>query len=322
MMPTEAALKLRFPFLMLDSDDAKNRALWKQFDELDGMAYLGGVRQGSTELAVGSNKVPILVGGEPGGRVLVFGGDTTWKAWRGTPDAAAAFDRFWKHTFLWLAHQDQAGGDLWVKLDRRSVQAASPGRVYFSFGLHGKSGLDAKDASYTYKVLGPDGTPVNLPVGVENPGRASIPSPSAPGEYRLQVAGKGADPAGGEVAGTRTARFVVTSEDVEKLHTAANHALLLQIATASGGQFFPADERLLLNYLAELKGQTRSETHARAVRWPDWQQLPASEQWPDQLRALWQSSALVCVLAFVGPPRLRMAPASAVGVGVNAHRVG
>ncbi len=298
--PTEAALKLGYPFLNLEGDAKKNRELWdKTFRPLDGMALLGTVRPGATVLAGGTGDEPILVAGQPAGRVLVFGGDTTWKAWL-RPGTQAAYNQFWRHAVLWLANQDDRAGTLWVELKSRRLLAGSPDRLDYAFGLKDKDGKEARDATFDVKVFGPAGEAVSVPPASpeKDHRRGTLAAPATPGEYRLQIAGKGKDARGEPVADSRTVHFQVVAEDLEMQRRAPDHELLTDIAKASGGKFDHAGEAELLGLLGELKGQVRRESHARVERWPDWDRHPATDAWPDQIAGLWASSALLWMLAF------------------------
>ena len=50
--------------------------------------------------------------------------------------------------------------------------------------------------------------------------------------------------------------------------------------------------------IGDLKGQVRRESHAKTVRWPDWDRHPATDAWADQLSGLWGSSAFLWFFAF------------------------
>jgi hypothetical protein len=302
--PAEAVLKLPrpnpYPFLILDDDDNKNRELWeKKFEPLDGMAYVGTPRPGATVLARGNGDDPILVAGAPNGRILVFGGDTTWKAWV-RPRTVAAYTRFWRQAMLWLANQDDRTGNLWVELKKRRLNAGGSDRLEFTFGLRDKENNDIKDAQYAAKALGPGGEVINVPRSVpeKNYQRGTLTVPAVPGEYRLEVCAKGTDKKGNEVADTAIRHFVVVSENLELKRKTPDHELLADIATASHGKFFQADEALLLKVLGDIRGEVRKESHATSVRWPDWDRRPATDAWPDQFAGLWGSSALIWFLAF------------------------
>jgi uncharacterized membrane protein len=301
MLPT--AEGLQYPFLRLDNDPAKNDDLWrKKLGRLDGIAYLGTPAPGSVVLATRNGDEPLLVAGRFNlGRLLVFGGDSTWKAWRASPDMLPAYNHFWKHAILWLAHQEESGGNLWVELDQRRLLASSNDFLSFTFGLRGKTGLDRPDAKFAVKVVGPKGEEFQTPFAKEGPHqRGTFRGATTPGEYQLRVDAEGKDVDGTLLKDSKTLRFVVESEDVENLNLAADHEFLAKLASAGGGRFHRADEPLLLSLLDEIKGQVRDDVRVRVSHWPDWRRNPASESAADQLAALWQSMALVCFAAFAG----------------------
>jgi uncharacterized membrane protein len=302
--PDEKALAVRFPFLILDEDAKKNEKLWnKDFARLDGAALLGRVKEGATVLgrkkSAKNDGEPLLVAGVPGGRVLVFGGDTTWKAWL-RPGTLDAYTRFWRQTVLWLARQDDRAGHLWVNLKSRRLLAGSSDRLEFTFGLRGKTGNDIAGAKYTIQVEGPG---VKIPIQpTPVPGKEAmsgvLAAPQTAGEYLLRITGEGKDVDGSTVADKKAMHFLVVAEDLELQRKAPDHALLEEISQISGGRFSPADETTLLKLLGEVKGQVRRESQARTVRWPDWDRHPASDAALDQFAGLWGSAAPLWFLAF------------------------
>lgn len=289
------------PFLHLGGNPEKDRAVWDRlFEPLDGVAHLGSVRPGATVLARRGDEEPVLVAGRSGGgRVLVFGGDTTWKAWRRSPEAIAAYTRFWRQAILWLAQQEEGGSHLWVELDRRRLAATGNDPLNVTFGLRGKNGAEIGDASFTAKVRGPQSEEFTLAPIKDAKGWSSMfPGATAPGEYRVIVTGKGKDTDGSLLDETRSARFAIEAEDVENLNPGADHEFLSKLAAAGGGRFARADEQVLLHYLDEVRTQAQAEGRTRLHRWPDWEARPATDRWPDQLAGLWGSAAIVCFLAF------------------------
>jgi len=306
MKPTRAGYSY---FLLNLSDDAdKNKKIWeKTLGPLDGLTHLGTVKAKSTVLATGFGDEPVLVGtqhGEGEGRVLVFGADTTWKTWRRSPEMLPAYERFWKQTMLWLAHQEKAAGSAWIKLDTRRLTAGVDQRLGFDVGLRGKGGLNLKKAQIKAQVIGPGKVKTEVPIVFEDVGqRGYFFKTAAPGEYRVQVQANGTDVDGTDLKDEASARFLVVDEDLETLAPAANHDFLEKLAHAGGGQSFPADERPLARFLAKLTAL--KEGRPRVERWPDWTRnppAPVSGQSPsivDQLAVLWDSAALPCLLLFV-----------------------
>jgi uncharacterized membrane protein len=298
VMPVEKGVDVAlYPFMMFDLDPAKNKTLWAKLGKLDGMASLGTIDKDAVVLAKAHDE-PILVAGQYGGRVLVFGGDTTFKAWR-RPGTLESYDKFWRQAILWLANQDDRAGSLWVDLKTRRVLAGSPDRLDFTFGLKSKRNKEIPGAQFNVVAEGPGNQKINIrPEPGKDGQKGTLAAPSAPGEYLLKVRGKGKDETGAEVADEKAVRFLVVAENVELQRKAPDHDHLKDISDKADGRFYHADEADLLKLLSELRGQARRESHAKTVHWPDWDRHPASEAVPDQLAGLWGSTAMLWFLAF------------------------
>src|SRR5262249_31728812 len=168
--------------------------------------------------------------------------------WR-RPQTLAAYDKFWRQAMLWLANQDERAGTLWVDLKSRQFLGSSGEKVEFTFGLQGKLKDKKNLPGATFPIVqvrGPGGKFNPVYSAEKEYQKGSLPVPTVPGEYLLQIHGKGKDTDGSDVSDEKTVHFVVTSEDVELQRKAPDHDHLTAIAVASGGQFFPADETLLL----------------------------------------------------------------------------
>src|SRR6516225_8714138 len=205
------------------------------------MAQLGEIRNKATAtiLAKGNDDDLLMVAGVPGGRVLVFGGDSTWK-WPRTPQTLAAYNKFWRGAMLWLANQDEHAGNLWIDIDSktRRLNAGSPERLEFTFGLKGKV-EEIPTAQFKVRAIGPKGEVINVPRSTpeKKHQRGTLAAPASPGEYLLEVEGKGKDTDGTEVSDKKAVHFLVVSENLELQRKAADHDLLRDIATKSGGRF-------------------------------------------------------------------------------------
>jgi hypothetical protein len=300
MEPKTEALQ-SYGYLLRLSDEGDPRQVWDHvLDPLDGMTRLGTVWPDATVLATNSGREPVLVGGMRGkGRTLAFGGDTTWKAWRRSPAAIAAYERFWKQVLLWLAHQETAEGNLRVIPDVRRLAAGNNERLGFSVALTAKGGVPAKDPRYTVRVIGPaKGVTEVITAPEHGQERGSFWKTDAPGEYIIEASGIGKDADGTEVRGSARARFLAYAQDLENLRPGADHDFLAKLATAGGGKFHLAAERELQLFLEELSKQATTKGRAKADLWPDWRRNPASEGVGDQVSTLWASGALVCLMLF------------------------
>jgi uncharacterized membrane protein len=264
-------------FLMRVVDDpALNERVWR--DELPlrgGMSRMGKARNtiGTVLLQSDAGDDVLVAAADVGkGRALAFAGDTTYLWLR--PSAYQYHARFWRQLVLWLAHQEEAEGDVWVKPDVRRLAAG--GRLGFSAGVRGKGGLDLKDARFEAKVIGPGGEVPVQTARDKDEERGAFWKTDAPGEYRLVVEGKARDTDGQPVTGQASARFLVYQDDAEMTRRAADHEFLKRLAAAGGGRFHAGDETELARYLRELPSQPLAGWHPRASLWPDWRRSSLS----------------------------------------------
>jgi hypothetical protein len=292
------------PFLQLAPDPKTNAEYWKKnLEPLDGIAFMGNVQDPVDLLLEGDKGEPVMAAKAIGGRVAVFAGDSTAKAWL-TLEPVPAYERFWKRLALWLANQTDDGKLLWIRLDKRRVNAGIGEALGFTFGLKDKKGRELTDAQFpVLKVIGPTQQEVAL-TPIRDQGvlyqRGVFQGAKEPGEYKIKLRATAKDLDGNPVDEQLEARFLVVSDDIEMLRPVADHDTLRNLADASGGRFSVADEPELLAYLDELKSQVNSESRHKTTQWPDWNRLPASEHTRDQLAGLWNSFALVGFLLFAG----------------------
>jgi uncharacterized membrane protein len=81
---------------------ADNKHAWEELPALDGANRLDHVQRGATVLAETADGHPLLIARDYGrGRVLAFGGDSTWRWALGGSEAA--HKRVWRQVVLWLA---------------------------------------------------------------------------------------------------------------------------------------------------------------------------------------------------------------------------
>jgi uncharacterized membrane protein len=267
MVPTEAGL--RHYVLRLADNPRENKYLWERLPPLNGCTKLGAVKPGTVVLAARDNPdgPPLMVRQDFGaGRVLAFGGDTTY-LWVTDPRGQQAHARFWKQVVLWLAHQDEVEGSVWVKPDTRRLAAG--GKLGFSVGVRGKGGLDLKDGQFEVQVVGPKDTRTPVPTAREKEEeRGTYWKTDAAGEYRVLVKGKAKDTDGQEVSGEATARFLVYEDAAEMARRAADHEFLKKLAATGGGTFLRPEE--LEGYLDKLRSQPVVENRPKMNAWPEW----------------------------------------------------
>ncbi|HEV3204245.1 MAG TPA: glutamine amidotransferase, partial [Gemmataceae bacterium] len=276
--PTPDGLK---SYVMRQSEDPeKTKGLWAKLPELTGMNRLGKEKPGAKILAVraGTNQ-SILVSQDYGkGRTLAFAGDTSWRWQRlGQPksqEGEIAHARFWKQVVLWLAHQDETEGSVWIKPDSRRLAAGS--KLGFTVGLRGKGGVDAKEAIFDVTVVDPKGNESPVPTAKEASGeRGTFWKSDLPGEYKLVVKGHGKDPGGNLIPEDKsTARFLVYQDDVEMVRRAADHEFLAKLANSGGGKLHKPED--LPKFLKELQKIPLPQSRPKTDLWPDWRRTSLS----------------------------------------------
>lgn len=291
--PTPAGLQEKFG--RLHPDPKVNARIWaEEFDPLKGIAPVGRVRSTSTVLLKGENDEPVLVATRSGdARIAVFAGDSTAESWFVSEDSVKGFTHFWKHLIFWIANQEKQSDALTVALDKRRLLAGGTDVLNFTVALRDKAGNAVPGGAFKAKVIqkgGQEEQPVRV-VG----NRGTFQGAKEPGEYQLVVEASAKET--GNVKAT--ARFLVVADDVELLRPLANHETLQRIATASEGQFHLASEAAFLKFLDDRAAQIGREARHRTTHWPDWKRIPASEGFREQASGIWNSFALVSLLAFV-----------------------
>ena len=155
--------------------------------------------------------------------MLAFGADQTWK-WVNLGGEEGALDqdegmklhaRFWKQLVLWLAHQDEVEGNVYVRtnLSRLAVN----GKVAGPMGVKDKHGEDLPSPKMRYQVLRANEDPDEKKSKPAERGERGRPrwsfEPKEPGEYRVFVWGEATDEDGKEIKGDAEAWFDVYPED-------------------------------------------------------------------------------------------------------------
>ncbi|HYT93444.1 MAG TPA: hypothetical protein VEL76_32300, partial [Gemmataceae bacterium] len=248
---------------------------------------------------------PLLVAWGAGkGRTMVFGADTTWRAWRRpTPDfktdSIKAYERFWKQVILWLAHREDADGNVRVMPDVRRVAAGGHNRVGFTVEARGKGGLLVPDAVFKVKVIGPNKEEFEVAIAQEDgKERGYFWKTDKAGDYQIEVQGFSKD--GKENLGLGKAKFLAYAEDLENQRPAADHEFLRKLAAAGGGTAYLGGEDRMVEFLETLLGQPLLPTRGRAEEWPDWKLDPGPDAgFGDQVAAFWASGLLACFVLFV-----------------------
>ncbi len=279
--------------MKLDPDSKKNRQIWEKLGEtsvtrLGGYTVIGkpkprarvyamAKRVGagdSSELLVGSTNV-----GRNDARVLAFGADQTWK-WRNldpeNEEGIKLHARFWKQVALWLAHQDEVDGSVYVRtnLGRQAVNSKNSGDM----GIKDKHGDDVVGPIMRYQVLRASEEPDESKAKPAERGERNRPrwfyESKEPGEYRVVVWGEGKGDDGKEIKGQAEAWFDVYPEISDELvDPSAKDTFLLALESTARGtapETVRKADKLPSFIKEELVDKPLRQTNLRARLHPDW----------------------------------------------------
>ena len=231
--------------MMQITSEGNNRTAWLRLPPLTGANRFRGIKSGARVLADDGKGTPLLATAEPGGRVVAFAGDSTWR-W-GMKGFRDSYRRFWRQVVLWLARkEEQKINDIWIKLDRRRFTAGE--RITFEAGRRRGKGDSEKVQLFAY-IRGPDGRRREVPL--VQPGEnysGVLRDCETPGNYTLTVAAHGE-----EEERTDSAQFFVYTKDRELAGTTSDAAMLKSLAYQTrdvGGKVVSPEE--LNNLMQEL----------------------------------------------------------------------
>ena len=213
--------------------------------------------------------------------MLAFAASDTW-LWTepGTDpmNLKATYDlhsRFWKQLVLWLAHQDEVEGNVYVRPEFRRLVVN--GRQNVRLGVRDKRGDELPESDIRYQLHD-----VKEPADKSKAKRAERdPKGGArvsfetklPGEYKITAWGEGKDANGETVTGDASARFVVYPEiSDEMLRPAAQPEFLIALQNAANGTALDTVPRvdLLPKKLEEMKADPPKVSTPKPKPYPDW----------------------------------------------------
>ena len=241
---------------------AQNEAAWRALPTLLGANRFSGIKNRAVVLAESTDERPLLVAGEPGGRVLAFAADSTWRWWAGPH--REQHKRFWRQAVLWLAGKEETQKDeLWMQLDRRRVDPGA--ELTVTAGLTGPTGEPVEGAALSAVLVSPEGkqSPIRLsPRGDHF--TASLAAPKQEGRYSIRLAASVA----GAPLDAAEQTFWVSGRDPELGDPAANPRRMAQLAglTQDAGGKVLAPEQLA-DQLRTIKKETRRRESEEQTVW-------------------------------------------------------
>ncbi|MEZ6047975.1 MAG: glutamine amidotransferase [Planctomycetaceae bacterium] len=261
MLPTEAG---QYHYLMQLGGDAM--IAWKKLPPLNGANKLS-VKNNFVEiLAVDEQNHPLLLSQDYGaGRVLAFGGDTTWRWVLGGHFEEA--QRLWQQLVLWLAHKEEdTDQPIWVRAVPRILSAGQ--KAVFTMGARDEQGNPlTENVEFIVNVKHPNGSMIPITPRTEGSRTvAEFPQTDEPGDYWVQVNAKHN---GRQIPFNAWGRFQVEYIDLELDNPAADPGTLQQISSASGGTFVEPEE--LTAFLERLDRIEQETAQPELLRlWDNW----------------------------------------------------
>lgn len=266
MRPTNP-LGLRHYLMNLGGAD--RRVIWEKLPPLEGANRFGRPKPAAQVLAETEKGEALLAVQEAGGRVMAFGGDTTWHWWM--EGFEQEHKRFWRQVILWAARKDElSDGSVWVKLEERRFSRGR--RVVFTAGARTPEGEPQPDARFEAQVTLPDGSSqkVNL-VRQGDHVSGSFDATQTAGDYQITVTAR--DPAGG-VLGDAKSRFLVFEQDLELDNAVADPTLLASLSAmtrqAGGNSLAPEELPQLLERIHKQPLEMIVETQTKLTPWDTW----------------------------------------------------
>jgi hypothetical protein len=252
-------------YLMRLATPNDNLAAWQKLPPLTGANDFRAVRDGAEVLAEDQNGQPLLVAAQPGGRVLAFAADSTWRwAMHGSSDVHR---RFWRQAILWLARKDEVTqGDVWVRMDSRRYMPGQ--RVAFEAGARSPEGDALPEASLTATLRHPDNS--QRPLRLVRHGdhfRGATSDCNEPGTYTITVVARADD----KDIGQHESRFMVYTKDRELSGVTADPTLLENLAAQTreqgGRRLTPEELPALLAELSEKPLQLEEKVKLTVKYW-------------------------------------------------------
>jgi hypothetical protein len=225
------------PVMRLGPTPAESRRAWETAPALAATAPLGPPRPGASLLAAttspgGMPRALVAVQRYGRGRVLLFGGEASWRWKMMLASGDATYDTFWRQAVRWTA--GDAAGPVAV-----SVPPPDGRRVSVAVEVRDAAFAAVPDAAVRIRVADPAGRVVEVPAARQPSGSVAASFDAAEsGVHKVTV-----DARRGAVAlGSAEAWTLVGGVNQEFVDPRADPAPLRRIAEASGGRVALAED--------------------------------------------------------------------------------
>ncbi|MCG3203700.1 MAG: hypothetical protein KCHDKBKB_00372 [Elusimicrobia bacterium] len=231
------------PILRLDANSDRNKEIWKNLPELEGVTQLPMAKAGATVLGVAriqNQETPVLTVWKYGkGRVGALTARTTWR-WsmlNSNPMVPAdVYQRFWKNMVLWLTHSDEFKA---VRLGLGKKVAHPHEKSVLRVWVFDDYFKPVSDVDVQIQLTAPDGEKLDLkPISETSGVFVTEFKPEVLGIHRAQVWVKRAGKRfGGDSLNVRVIENLQEEDDLS-----SHFDLMRDMARVTGGKFVTLDE--------------------------------------------------------------------------------
>ena len=254
------------PILRLDSDDKKNRDLWRQMPTLEGTYVTGRAKPGASVLiehpvlTYQGKALPVMtLQRYGGGRSMMLSTASTWRWQMMLPFEDQNHERLWRQWLRWLA--TGAGQRVAINLDRSSYHIGD--KVDVSVKLLNEEYQPDNDGLLWLQVSDPDGNTEELPMTWQIDKEGTYTSQfevTKEGVFDLQVN------VPSDVDDNLQAKtpLIVTPSRREFLQASMDGGLLRRISETTAGKFYTANaaSQLVDDITFNPNAYSRQETHS------------------------------------------------------------
>ncbi len=220
-----------------DADEARNADIWKNLPGFYWNAAVEKSRPGSEVLGVHASmrnawgRIPLLVTRPAGnGKVLFMGTDSAWRWRRGVEDKFHY--RFWSQVVRWMAHQRHLAGKDGIRLSYTPEAPNAGETVFLQTTVLDAGGFPLEKGEVTGRITGPDGQLEDLEFESLGGGWGVFKTRFTPrqgGEFKVEIESR-------DAGRKLDSRITVTQPTRELVGQPANHGVLRELASITGGE--------------------------------------------------------------------------------------
>ncbi len=226
----------------LGKDEEENQRIWRALPGFSWCAPVVRNKPGSEVLATHATqrnewgRLPLLVASNAGnGKVLFMGLESAWRWRRGVEDLHHY--RFWSQVVRWMAHRRYLAADKGIRLSYAPERPAVGETIFLQVVVSDESGFPIRQGTVAGRAARGDGQVEQFKLDPQEDGWGLFVGKvqvTGPGPLRLTIEASNGAKVETEIPILETER--------ERVGQPANFAALREIASVTGGAFFPVSQ--------------------------------------------------------------------------------